>query len=101
MVVSFNPSDSNKNVSPKDLESLKSAGASKTKKQEGKTVLKGDEIVLSAMAKDIQIVKKHMDDISPERMEKLKELALKIERGEYKVDADQIARKMIEESDKK
>jgi negative regulator of flagellin synthesis FlgM len=59
---------------------------------------KGDRVELSAKARELQAAREaiqEMDDVDHEKVAKIK---ARIEAGTYKVDADKIAGKMIEES---
>ncbi|MFN0118761.1 MAG: flagellar biosynthesis anti-sigma factor FlgM [Elusimicrobiota bacterium] len=96
MLYSINPSDPKNRINPKDLESLKEVASSKTKMTKEKPVNNSDEVVLSSLAKDIQIVKSHLEDMSLERLNKLKDLETKIAQGQYHVSAQDIAKKIIE-----
>jgi len=59
---------------------------------------KGDQVELSAKARELQAARetiRQMDDVDHEKVARVK---AQIEAGTYKVDADKIAGKMIEES---
>lgn len=59
---------------------------------------KGDRVELSAKAKELQAAREaiqKMDDVDHEKVARIK---ARIEAGTYKVDADKIAGKMIEDS---
>lgn len=59
---------------------------------------KGDRVQLSAQAKELQAAREaiqKMDDVDHDKVAKVK---AQIEAGTYKVDADKIAGKMMEES---
>ena len=59
---------------------------------------KGDKVELSAKAQELQAARdaiQHMDDVDHD---KVAEIKAQIEAGTYKVDANKIAGKMLEES---
>lgn len=61
-------------------------------------VAKGDQVELSAQARELQAAREavlKMDDVDRDKVAKIK---AQIEAGTYKIDADKIAGKMIEES---
>jgi len=61
-------------------------------------VVKGDQVALSAEAKELQAAHdaiQKMDDVDHEKVARIK---AQIKAGTYKVDADKIAGKMLEES---
>jgi len=57
-----------------------------------------DEVVLSNEAKRIQQAKEGIDSLPDIRKEKVDDIRARIERGDYQVDAEKIASKIIEES---
>jgi negative regulator of flagellin synthesis FlgM len=57
-----------------------------------------DEVVLSPEAKQIQKAKELIDSLPDIREEKVAEIRARIEAGEYQIDGEKIASKMIEES---
>jgi negative regulator of flagellin synthesis FlgM len=57
-----------------------------------------DEIVLSPEARQIQQAKELIDSLPDIREEKVAEIRARIEAGEYQIDGEKIAEKMIEES---
>ena len=67
MVYSINPSDPHRRVTPNDLDSLGGAKPAKSKTNGPAAAKSGDEVVLSSAARDIQLVKTHLGDVSPER----------------------------------
>ena len=61
-------------------------------------VAKGDQVNLSAKAQELQSAReaiRNMDDVDHEKVARIK---AQIEAGTYKVDAEKVAGKMIEES---
>ncbi len=63
--------------------------------QDSKKNTKGDEVVLSPMAKEIQEAKKIIDSMPDIREEKVARLKEQIQNGTYQVDGEKIAGKMI------
>jgi negative regulator of flagellin synthesis FlgM len=57
-----------------------------------------DEVVLSPEAKQIQQAKELIASLPDIREEKVAEIRARIEAGEYQIDGEKIAEKMIEES---
>jgi negative regulator of flagellin synthesis FlgM len=57
-----------------------------------------EKVDLSAKAKNIQQIKKIVDEVPDVREDKVKELKRQIENGKYVVDTDQLAEKMTGES---
>ena len=71
------------------------AKASKAKKEGSRAA--GDTVELSSRAKDVSKARAEVDrapDIRTERVESLKE---KVNSGEYKVDPDKVAQKIVDE----
>ena len=62
-----------------------------------KAAAKTDTVVISDAAKRIQEVRSQLDDVPDVNEEKVAELRNEIENGTYKINADQIAGKMIRE----
>jgi len=60
--------------------------------------VKTDQVVLSSMAKEIRDLKKLVDSAPDIHEEKINEIKQKIERGDYEIDSDKIAFKLIKES---
>ena len=63
--------------------------------QDSKNNAKGDEVVLSPMAKEIQEAKKIIDSMPEIREEKVARLKEQIQNGTYQVDGEKIAGKML------
>ncbi|MBW1780207.1 MAG: flagellar biosynthesis anti-sigma factor FlgM [Deltaproteobacteria bacterium] len=61
-------------------------------------VILKDKVVLSPEAQQIQKVKELIDSLPDIRDEKVAEIRAQIEAGDYDVDGEKIASKMIEES---
>ena len=59
---------------------------------------KGDRVDLSAEAKELQAAREAIQKMDDVDHEKVAEIKARIKAGTYRVDADKIARKMIEES---
>lgn len=59
---------------------------------------KGDQVELSARAKELQAARKAIQKMDDVDHEKVAEIKARIKAGTYKVDADKIAGKIIEES---
>lgn len=59
---------------------------------------KGDKVVLSDRAKELQAALEAIQQMDDVDHEKVKRIKAQIEAGTYKVDADKIAGKIIEES---
>ena len=62
-----------------------------------KAAAKTDTVVISAAAKRIQEVRSQLDEVPDVNEEKVAQLRNEIESGTYKINADQIAGKMIRE----
>jgi len=72
--------------------------AKTTESKPAGTVAKGDQVELSAKARELQAAQdaiQKMDDVDHEKVARIK---AQIKAGTYKVDADKIAGTMIEES---
>ena len=61
-------------------------------------VAKTDTVNISDAAKEIQEVRKQLDDIPDVRTEKVQQLKNEIENGTYKIKSEEIAEKMLRES---
>ena len=61
-------------------------------------IISKDEVVLSSEAKQIQRAKELIDALPDIREEKVAEIRARIEAGEYEIDGERIAEKMIQES---
>ncbi|MEJ2157879.1 MAG: flagellar biosynthesis anti-sigma factor FlgM [Desulfobacteraceae bacterium] len=59
---------------------------------------KGDQVALSAKAKELQAAREAIKKMDEVDHEKVAEIKAQLEAGTYKVDAEKIAGKMIEES---
>lgn len=57
-----------------------------------------EKVDLSSKAKDIQQIKRIIDETPDVRMESVQELKRQIETGNYKVDAGKVAEKILSES---
>ena len=62
-----------------------------------KTAAKTDTVVISDAAKRIQEARSQLDEVPDVNEEKVAQLRNEIENGTYKINADQIAGKMIRE----
>ncbi|HHV71071.1 MAG TPA: flagellar biosynthesis anti-sigma factor FlgM [Clostridia bacterium] len=71
-------------------------GVNKKKEGTKNPNLQPDKIDLSAEARDFQAVLKIASNQVEARMDKVNELKRKIESGQYKIDPEQVAAKMIE-----
>ena len=69
----------------------------KTSKTTTETTSGGDTVELSSMAKDVSKARTAVDQTSDVRTEKVEALKEKVISGEYKVDADKVAQKMVDE----
>jgi len=65
--------------------------------QSNKAAAKTDTVVISDAAKRIQEVRSQLDEVPDVNEEKVAQLRNEIENGTYKINADQIAGKMIRE----
>lgn len=63
-----------------------------------KNVAKTDTVNISDAAKEIQEVRKQLDDIPDVRTEKVQQLKNEIENGTYEIKSEEIADKMLRES---
>jgi len=61
-------------------------------------VAKTDTVNISDTAKEIQEVRKQLDEIPDVRTEKVQQLKNEIENGTYKIKSEEIAEKMLRES---
>ena len=61
-------------------------------------MVKGDQVALSANAKELQAARDAVQKMEDVDHEKVAQIKAQIEAGTYKVDADKLAGKMIEES---
>jgi len=68
-----------------------------SKNESNKAAAKTDTVVISDAAKRIQEVRSQLDDVPDVNEEKVAQLRNEIENGSYKINADQIAGKMIRE----
>ena len=59
---------------------------------------RGDRVVLSAKAKELQAAREALEKMDEVDHEKVAKIKAQLKAGIYKVDADKIAGKMIEES---
>ena len=60
------------------------------------TLIERDEVMLSSIAKDIQLARKNMVDIPADHLQHIENIRQKISQGNYHVDAIAIAKKMVE-----
>ena len=63
------------------------------------TAPKKDELTISGTAQDFNVVMKALRQVPDVRKDRVDEIAQKMERGEYKVKASEIAEKMIHARD--
>lgn len=56
----------------------------------------GDKVTLTATSQQAKSLEKKMDEARVDNSEKIKALKLAIEKGEYKVDTDAVAKKLIQ-----
>ena len=63
-----------------------------------KTVTKTDTVAISDAAKEIQEVKKQLDEVPDVRADKVAELKAQIENGTYEIKSEEIAEKMLTDS---
>lgn len=70
----------------------------KTATEQSKTVAtqSGDKVTLTATTQQAKGLEKKAEDAKVDNSEKIKALKLAIEKGEYKVDADAVAKKLIQ-----
>lgn len=73
----------------------KEAYSSKSKESSSKPVHGKDEVVISQLAQDIQLVKKHLDDVPQQESDRLKTIRDQVKNGTYKIDSGKIAGKII------
>ena len=66
-------------------------------KQPEKGAAKTDTVVISDAAKRIQEIRNQLDEIPDVREDKVAQLRNQIENGTYKINADKIAEKIIQE----
>lgn len=67
--------------------------AGKTERVSGK--LNCDQVALSQQAKDLQLARKALAEVPAVRQEKVQELKARIASGEYDIDTQEVARKLI------
>lgn len=65
---------------------------------QGTSSTTGERVDLSSKAKDIQQIKQIIDQAPDVRTDKVQELKQKIESGNYDIDAEKIAEKIVAES---
>ena len=71
---------------------------SQTQKPEKQASSGEEKVELSAKARDIQKIKKALDNVPDIRGEKVAQLKRSIEEGTYNVKAENVARKMLKEN---
>jgi negative regulator of flagellin synthesis FlgM len=76
---------------------VKEASKTSTAHNTGSTV-KGDKVELSAKAQELQAAREAVNKMDDVDHAKVAEIKAQIKAGTYKVDADKIAGKMLEES---
>lgn len=79
----------------KDTAASGKAKASQAKKEEGRS--EGDKVELSSLAKDVSKARTEVDRTPDIRTEKVESLKEKVSSGEYKVDPDKVAQKIVDE----
>ena len=62
-----------------------------------KAAVKADTVVISEAAKRVQEARRQLDDIPDVREDKVSQLRNQIQNGNYEINADKIAGKMIKE----
>ena len=72
--------------------------AENTSEKAEKNVAKTDTVNISDAAKEIQEVRKELDNIPDVRAEKVEQLKNQIENGTYEVKSEEIAEKMLKDS---
>ena len=70
--------------------------ASQKANEDGAEV-QGDKVELSSLAKDVSKARAEVDRTPDIRTEKVESLKEKVHSGEYKVDPDKVAQKMVDE----
>ena len=97
MVNPINPNrifDAGDSSFPSEIQKAKSDKATNSPDSHG-VAKRGDQVTLSALAQEIQIVKNHLDDVPPGGVDQLKAIAERVAAGTYSVDAAAIADKII------
>jgi len=79
----------------KETESSAKAKAAKAKKEGAQAA--GDKVELSSLAKDVSKARTQVDKTPDIRASKVEALKEKVSSGEYKVDPDKVAQKMVDE----
>ena len=72
--------------------------AENTSDKAEKNVAKTDTVNISDAAKEIQEVRKELDNIPEVRAEKVEQLKNQIENGTYEIKSEEIAEKMLKDS---
>lgn len=72
--------------------------AENTSDKADKNVAKTDTVNISDAAKEIQEVRKELDNIPEVRAEKVEQLKNQIENGTYEIKSEEIAEKMLKDS---
>ena len=72
--------------------------AENTSEKAEKNVAKTDTVNISDAAKEIQEVRKELDNIPEVRTEKVEQLKNQIENGTYEIKSEEIAEKMLKDS---
>jgi len=67
-------------------------------KKTGSTAAATEKVDISSLAKDISLAKTVIEKLPDIREAKVQELKAQIEQGNYKINSDQIAEKMVRES---
>ncbi len=79
----------------KGAESSAKSKAAKAKKDGASP--EGDKVELSSLAKDVSKARAEVDRTPDIRTEKVESLKEKVNSGEYKVDPDKVAQKLVDE----
>jgi negative regulator of flagellin synthesis FlgM len=67
-------------------------------KQSNVSAVPEEKVSLSSRARDVQQIKKAVDELPDVRQERVEALKKQIEQGNYKVDGEKVAQKMVGES---
>lgn len=78
-------------------ESGSSGKAKASKAQKDGAQAQGDTVELSSLAKDVSKARTEVDRTPDIRAEKVESLKEKVSSGEYKVDPDKVAHKLVDE----
>ncbi len=81
----------------RQIKGAESTGKAKASKAKADAAPGGDKVELSSLAKDVSKARTEVDKTSDVRTEKVEGLKQQVNSGEYKVDPDKVAQKLVDE----